>query len=252
MRLQGKVAIVTGGASGFGEGIARTYAREGASVVVNDIQDELGESVVDSITGEGGNASYASGDISTDSGMAGLVAAARDSYGRLDIMVANAGVTHLNQPMTEVTEEDFDRVFNVNVKGIYHAARHAVPQFREQGGGGSFIITASTAGLRPRPGLVWYAGSKGAAILIAKAMAVELAPENIRVNAICPVAGDTPLLPQFLGGDSNASREATIRTIPIGRLSTPDDIANAALYLASDEASFITGTAMEVDGGRCV
>lgn len=252
MRLQGKVAIVTGGASGFGEGIAQTFTREGASVIVNDIQAELGQSVVAAIEENGGTAKFVEADIATDTGMAALLAATVETYGRLDVMVANAGVTHSAQPLSEVSEAEFDRVFNVNVKGIYHAAKHSIPLFQSQGTGGSFIITASTAGLRPRPGLVWYAASKGAAISIAKAMAIELAADNIRVNAICPVAGDTPLLPQFLGGDSDELRQRTIRSIPLGRLSTPDDVANAALYLASDEGSFITGTAMEVDGGRCI
>ena len=183
--------------------------------------------------------------------MARLVRAALDRYGKLDIVVNNAGITHINGPMLEVNEALFDRVFAVNVKSIYLSALHTVPVFRKQGGG-CIINTASTAGLRPRPGLVWYNGSKGAAITLTKAMAVELAPDKIRVNAVCPVAGDTPLLASFMGGDTPENRKKFISSIPLGRLSTPRDIANAALYLASDEAEFITGVALEVDGGRCV
>ena len=183
--------------------------------------------------------------------MARLVKATLDRYGWLDIVVNNAGITHVNGPMLEVSEALFDRVFAVNVKSIYLSALHTVPVFRRQGGG-CIINTASTAGLRPRPGLVWYNGSKGAAITLTKAMAVELAPDKIRVNALCPVAGDTPLLASFMGGDTPENRKKFIATIPLGRLSTPRDMANAALYLASDEAEFITGVALEVDGGRCI
>jgi 3-oxoacyl-[acyl-carrier protein] reductase len=253
MRLHGKVAIVTGGGSGFGEGIAKRFAEEGARVVVNDIDEKGGARVtgeIEAAQGQG-SATFLRADVAVSADVAKLVRHALDRYGRLDIMVNNAGITHMNGPMLEVSEALFDRVFAVNVKSIYLAALHAVPVFRKQGGG-VFINTASTAGLRPRPGLVWYNGSKGAAITLTKAMAVELAPDKIRVNALCPVAGDTPLLGSFMGGDTPENRKKFIGSIPLGRLSTPRDIANAALYLASDEAEFITGVALEVDGGRCV
>ncbi len=253
MRLHGKVAIVTGGGSGFGEGIAKRFAEEGARVVVNDIDEKGGARVtgeIEAAQGQG-SATFLRADVAVSADVAKLVRYALDRYGRLDIMVNNAGITHMNGPMLEVSEALFDRVFAVNVKSIYLAALHAVPVFRKQGGG-VFINTASTAGLRPRPGLVWYNGSKGAAITLTKAMAVELAPDKIRVNALCPVAGDTPLLGSFMGGDTPENRKKFIGSIPLGRLSTPRDIANAAVYLASDEAEFITGVALEVDGGRCV
>jgi 3-oxoacyl-[acyl-carrier protein] reductase len=175
-----------------------------------------------------------------------------DRFGRLDIMVNNAGTTHATGPMLEVSEEVFDRVFAVNVKSIYLAALHVVPVMRRQGSGGVILNTASTAGIRARGGLTWYCGSKGAAITLSKAMAQELAPDKIRVNALCPVAGETPLLPRFMGGDTPALRAKFLATIPLGRFATPADVANAALYLASDEGAFITGVALEIDGGRCI
>ena len=243
MQLQDKVAIVTGAASGFGEGIARRYADEGAKVVVADVNDQLGKTVADEIGGV-----YVHADVAVRDDVHTMVQAAVDAFGRLDTMVNNAGITHINRPMLEVKEDEFDRIFDVNVKSIYLAALEAVPVMRAQGGG-CIINTASTAGLRPRPGLTWYNASKGAVITMTKSMAVELGPENIRVNCLCPVAGDTPLLPAFLGANT---REAFQATVPLGRLSTAEDIAKAALWLASDEASFITGVALEVDGGRCV
>jgi 3-oxoacyl-[acyl-carrier protein] reductase len=254
MRLAGKVAIVTGGGSGFGEGIAKRFAEEGARVVLNDIDERGGQRVrgeIEKAQGQG-SALFVPADVAVNADVAGLVKASLERYGRLDIVVNNAGITHVNGPMLEVSEALFDRVFAVNVKSIYLSALHTVPVFRRQGGGGCIVNTASTAGLRPRPGLVWYNGSKGAAITLTKAMAVELAPDKIRVNALCPVAGDTPLLASFMGGDTPENRKKFIATIPLGRLSTPRDIASAALYLASDEAEFITGVALEVDGGRCV
>jgi len=254
MRLQGKVAIVTGGGSGFGEGIARRFAEEGARVVVNDIDQAGGKRVTGEIEraqGQGA-ALFVRADVSANDEVAMLVRASLERYARLDIIVNNAGITHANGPMLDVGEAEFDRVFAVNVKSIYLAALHTVPVFRRQGSGGVIVNTASTAGLRPRPGLVWYNGSKGAAITLTKAMAVELAPDRIRVNALCPVAGETPLLASFMGGDTPENRKRFLASIPLGRFSTPRDIANAALYLASDEAEFITGVALEVDGGRCV
>lgn len=243
MRLKDKVAIVTGGASGFGEGIARLFAAEGARVVVADVNDQLGRPVADDIDGR-----YVHADVADGVDVKAMIDDAVDAHGRLDVLVNNAGVTHVNRPMLEVGEDEFDRIFAVNVKAIYLAAIHAVPVFRRQGGG-CIINTASTAGLRPRPGLTWYNASKGAAITMTKSMAVELGPDRIRVNALCPVAGDTPLLPAFLGPNT---REAFEATVPLGRLSTPADVARAALYLASDDAEFITGVALEIDGGRCV
>ena len=254
MRLKDKVAIVTGGGSGFGEAIAKRFAEEGAKLVVNDVNDAGGTRVAKEIeTAQGqGSAIYIRADVSRNDDMARLIAASLDRYGRIDIMVNNAGITHVNRPMLEVGEEEFDRIYAVNVKSIYLSARHLVPVLRKQGTGGAIINTASTAGIRPRPGLVWYNGSKGAVITLTKGMAAELGPDKIRVNALCPVAGDTPLLASFMGADTPENRKKFIASIPLGRLSTPRDIANAALYLASDEAEFITGVALEVDGGRCV
>ena len=243
MQLEDKVALVTGAASGFGEGIARRYAAEGARVVIADLNDQTGGKIADEIGG-----AYVHADVSDRDDVRTMVRTAVDRFGRLDTMVNNAGVTHVNRPMLEVGEEEFDRIFDVNVKAIYLAAMEVVPLMRAQGGG-CIVNTASTAGLRPRPGLTWYNASKGAVITMTKSMAAELGPDNIRVNALCPVAGDTPLLPSFLGANT---REAFEATVPLGRLSTSEDVAKAALWLASDEASFITGVALEVDGGRCV
>jgi 3-oxoacyl-[acyl-carrier protein] reductase len=254
MRLEGKVAVITGAGSGFGEGIARRFAEEGAKVVVNDIDAEGGARVARAIEAtEGqGSAVFLRADVSDDAAMAGLVAGTLERFGRIDIMVNNAGITHDNGPMLEVSEEMFDRVFAVNVKAIYLAARHVVPVLRRQKAGGVILNTASTAGIRARAGLTWYCGSKGAAIMVSKAMAQELAPDRIRVNALCPVAGETPLLPRFMGGDTPELRAKFLASIPLGRFATPRDVANAALFLASDEGAFITGVALEIDGGRCV
>jgi 3-oxoacyl-[acyl-carrier protein] reductase len=254
MRLAGKVAIVTGGGSGFGEGIARRFAEEGAKIVVNDIDDAGGKRVaaeIEKAHGQG-SAIYVRGDVARNDDVKALVDACVARFSHLDIMVNNAGISHRNMPMLEVPEAMVDKILAVNVKSIYLAALHVVPLFRRQGKGGVIINTASTAGLRPRPGLTVYNASKGAAVTMTKSMAVEFAPDNIRVNALCPVAGETPLLGTFMGADTPENRARFKASIPLGRLSTPRDIANAALYLASDDAEFITGVALEVDGGRCI
>ncbi len=254
MRLAGKVAIVTGGGSGFGEGIAKRFAEEGAKIVVNDIDDAGGQRVTSEIEKAHGQGSaiYVRGDVARNDEVKALVDACVARFAKLDIMVNNAGISHRNMPMLEVPEAMVDKILAVNVKSIYLAALHVVPLFRRQGKGGVIINTASTAGLRPRPGLTVYNASKGAAIVMTKSMAVEFASDNIRVNALCPVAGETPLLGTFMGADTPENRARFKASIPLGRLSTPRDIANAALYLASDDAEFITGIALEVDGGRCV
>ena len=247
MRLEGKVTIVTGAASGFGRGIAERFASEGAHVVVADRDGEGAERVAAAI---GDRAVAIRADVAAKEDTVAMVAAAL-KLGRLDVLVNNAGTTHVNKPLLDVTEEEFDRIVAVNMKAVFHAAKAVVPEMRARGGG-SIITTASTAALRPRPGLTWYNASKGWAVTATKSMAVELAPDNIRVNCLCPVAGETGMLAQFMGEDTPELREKFRATIPIGRLSTPDDMASAALWLASDEAAFITGVALEVDGGRCI
>jgi 3-oxoacyl-[acyl-carrier protein] reductase len=248
MRLKDKVAIITGAASGFGEGMAKRFAEEGAKVVVADLNAKGAERVVAEI---GASAIAVTTDVSLQSEFDLMVAAAMAAFGRVDIMVNNAGYTHRNGDMLAVEEDVFDLIAAVNMKAIYHSARAVVPIMEGQGGG-VILTTASTAGLRPRPGLTWYNASKGWAITATKSMAVELAPKNIRVNCLCPVAGETGMLAQFMGEDTPELRAKFRASIPLGRLSTPLDIANAALWLASDEAAFITGVALEVDGGRCI
>ncbi len=252
MRLKGKTAIITGAGSGFGEGIAMTFAREGANVVVADINEVGGQRVADAIRDAGGQAVFARADVSRNDDVAGLLQAALSAFGGLTTVVNNAGTTHRNRPMLEVDEDEFDRIYAVNVKSIYLTAKHMVPHFRAHGGG-AFINIASTAAIRPRPGLTWYNGTKGAVVTTSKSMAAELGPDNIRVNCVNPVIGATGLLADFMGmPDTPENRKRFLGTIPLGRFSTPQDIANACLYLASDEAGFITGTCLEVDGGRCV
>jgi 3-oxoacyl-[acyl-carrier protein] reductase len=243
MRLKDKIAIVTGAGSGFGEGIARRFAQEGCKVLVNDLNPQGGERVVAEIRAAGGQAHFLQADVSKDADVKRLIEGCLTHFGGLHILVNNAGTTHRNRPMLEVSEEEFDRIYAVNVKSLFLTAKHAVPHFRAQKNG-CFITIASTAGVRPRPGLTWYNGSKGAAITTSRSMAAELGPDNIRVNVINPVAGETALLAQFMGEDTPERRAKFIATVPLGRLSRPLDIANAALYLASDEAEFITGACL--------
>ncbi len=246
MRLQGKTAIVTGAASGFGAGIAARFAAEGARVMIADINRAAAEAVANDL-----DAVAQTVDVADDESVRAMAQAAIDRLGHVDILVNNAGVTHLPMPMEEVPEDEFDRVLAVNAKSVYLTARHLVPQMKARDRG-AILNIASTAGLSPRPRLSWYNASKGWMITATKAMAVELAPQGIRVNALCPVAGETPLLASFLGEDTPERRAAFLATIPLGRFSTPEDLANAALYLCSDEAGMVTGVAMEVDGGRCI
>ncbi|MBA2961226.1 MULTISPECIES: SDR family oxidoreductase [Ramlibacter] len=253
MRVQDKSIIVTGAAQGIGEGIARRLAQEGARVIVNDLNADLGEKVVAAIRAAGGQASFFRADVTRSADVKALVQAAVDRHGKLDAMVNNAGWTHRNRPALEVSEDEFDKVYAINMKSIYLSTIHAVPAFRANKGG-SFINIASTAGVRPRPGLTWYNGSKGAVITTSKSLAAEFGPDNIRVNCINPVFNpDTGLSAEFAGGPVDEERKARFRaTIPLGRFSTALDVANAALYLASDEAAFISGVCIEVDGARCV
>jgi 3-oxoacyl-[acyl-carrier protein] reductase len=248
MRLANKTALVTGAAQGFGLGIAETFAREGAKVAFLDLNEGAAK---DAAAKVGGSAIALGCDVSNGHQVERAVAETIRAFGRLDIVVNNAGTSHRNKPMLDVTEEEYDRVFAVNVKSIYLITRAVLPHFR-QIGGGNILNIGSTAGLRPRPGLTWYNASKGAVNLLSKSMAVELAPDRVRVNCIAPVAGETPLLATFMGEDTPEKRAAFKATIPWGRLSTPQDIANASLFLCSDEADMITGVVLEVDGGRCI
>ncbi|MCA3646839.1 MAG: SDR family oxidoreductase [Methylobacterium sp.] len=250
MRLQGKTALITGAGSGFGEGIAKTFAREGARVGVVDINLEGARRVASEI---GASAIAVKADLTlmAETGLA-VKATAEFGGGRIDIVVNNAGWSHRNKPMLEVTEEEFDRVYAINVKAIFHMSRAIIPHYRAKGGG-VILNIGSTAGIRPRPGLTWYNSTKGAVNLLSRSMAVELAPDRIRVNCVAPVIGATGLLEQFMGmPDTPENRAKFLGTIPLGRFSTPADIANACLYLASDEAEFVTGVVLEVDGGRTI
>lgn len=246
MRLEGKTAIVTGGGSGFGAGIVRSFAREGATVMVADINEGAALEVSKEVAGLAQQV-----DVADGASVAAMTRAAHEAWGRIDIVVNNAGITHLPAPMEEVSEADFDRVLAVNVKSVYLTAREIVPLMKAAGTG-AILNIASTAGLSPRPRLNWYNASKGWMITATKTMAVELAPEGIRVNALCPVAGETPLLKSFMGEDTPEVREKFLSTIPLGRFSTPQDMGEAAAFLCSDAASMITGAALEVDGGRCI
>ena len=248
LRLEGKTAIVTGGAQGFGAGIVDKFVAEGARVLVADIQGDKAAAKAREV----GNAATACAvDVSQSDSVAEMVKTAIDAFGHVDCLVNNAGITHLPTPMEDVDEDMFDRVLAVNVKSIYLGAKHLVPHMKERGTG-NIVNVASTAGLSPRPRLNWYNASKGWVITATKAMAVELAPFGVRVNALCPVAGETPLLASFMGEDTPEMRAKFLSTIPMGRFSTAEDMGNSAAFLASDEASMLTGLAMEVDGGRCI
>jgi len=246
MRLEGKVAVVTGGGSGFGEGIVKKFVAEGAKVLIAD-RDEANAERVAAATG----ARWVRADVANAADVRAMLDAARDAFGGLHILVNNAGVGHLPQALEELPEDEFDRIVAVNMKAIYLAAKEIVPRFKAQKHG-VILNIASTAGVSPRPRLAWYNASKGWVITATRAMAVELAPFGIRVNALNPVAGETPLLKTFLGVDTPETRARFLSTIPLGRFSTPEDLGNAACFLCSDEASMITGVAMEVDGGRCI
>ena len=248
MRLTGKTAIVTGGASGFGAGIVRKFTAEGARVMIADINRDGAEDLRAQM---GDHALACQVDVSDGTSVTAMAKSAPAAWGHVDILINNAGVTHLPTPLEDVSEADFDRVFNINMKSVYLTARAFVPHMKTRKSG-AILNIASTAGVSPRPRLNWYNASKGWMITATKAMAVELAPDGIRVNALNPVAGETPLLKSFMGEDTPEIRAKFLATIPLGRFSTPQDIGNAACYLCSDEAGMITGVAMEVDGGRCI
>jgi 3-oxoacyl-[acyl-carrier protein] reductase len=246
MRLNGKTAIVTGGASGFGAGIVRKFAQEGARVAVVDINEEAAVQIASDVDGIALMA-----DVGDAESVAEMARAATSAFGAIDIVVNNAGVTHLPTPLEDVTEDDFDRVIRINCKSVYLMAQAFVPAMKAHRAG-AILNVASTAGVSPRPRLNWYNASKGWMNTATKTMAVELAPDGIRVNALNPVAGETPLLASFMGEDTPEMRAKFLATIPLGRFSQPEDMGNAACFLCSDEASMITGVCMEIDGGRCI
>jgi len=246
MRLREKVAVVTGGGSGFGAAICRRFVDEGAKVVVVDYHREGG----DAVARETG-AVFVEADVASEADTRRMIATAVERFGRLDIVVNNAGAPQAPTPITDTDEHDFDRLMAVNAKAIALAAKHAVPILRRHGGG-VILNTVSVAAIRPRPHLAAYNASKGAALVLSKSLAIELAPDRIRVNAVCPGPGDTPMLATFVGGESDAQRAPFLQSIPLGRLCAPADVASTMVFLASDEASFITGAVIEVDGGRCI
>ena len=246
MRLKNKIAIVTGGGSGFGAGIVKKFIQEGAKVVVADINLENAKKVA---MDTGGFAVEV--DVSNSLSFKNLVDKTLEKFGKIEIMVNNAGITHLPNSMENISEAEFDKIFAVNSKSVFFSAKYLVPKMTSIGGG-NILNVASTAGISPRPNLSWYNATKGWMISATKAMAIELASKGIRVNALAPVAGETPLLKSFMGGDTPEKREKFLPTIPIGRFSTPNDMGNAACFLCSEEASMITGVVLQVDGGRCI
>ena len=246
MRLNNKIALITGSASGFGKGIAKKFVEEGAKIILVDINTKLLKKVSKNLSQD-----YFVADVSKTSHYKALARYIYKKYKTIDIVINNAGITHKPKPMENVTEKEFDKVFNVNAKSVYLCGKFFVPMMKKQKKG-SILNIASTAGISPRPKLNWYNASKGWMITASKAMAIELAPFNVRVNAIAPVAGKTPLLKSFMGGNTLKKKQAFLSTIPIGRFSTPQDMGNAASFLCSDEASMITGAILEVDGGRCI
>ena len=248
MRLDGKSAIVTGGASGFGAGIVRRFVLEGARVVIADINGAGAEHLANEL---GEAALGLAGDVTSAGDIENMVATATRFAGGVDILVNNAGIGHVPEPMESLPEETFDRIFDVNVKSIYRTARQVVPVMKAAGAG-AILNMASTGGVSPRPNLTWYNASKGWVITATRSMAIELAAAGVRVNALNPVAGDTPLLKTFMGEDTPEVRAKFLASIPIGRFSTPEDMGAAACFLCSDDASMITGVALEVDGGRCI
>ena len=246
MRLKNKIAIVTGGGSGFGAGIVKKFIQEGAKVVVADINLENAKKVAMDTGGFSVEV-----DVSNSLSFKNLVDKTLEKFGKIEIMVNNAGITHLPNSMEDISEAEFDKIFAVNSKSVFFSAKYLVPKMTSIGGG-NILNVASTAGISPRPNLSWYNATKGWMISATKAMAIELASKRIRVNALAPVAGETPLLKSFMGGDTPEKREKFLSTIPIGRFSTPNDMGNAACFLCSEEASMITGVVLQVDGGRCI
>jgi len=249
VKLIDKTAVVTGGASGFGAGIVTRFLAEGARVAIVDLNEAGANALIDSLDTDRVHFEYAN--LTEADSVSETFAKLRDRWDALDILVNNAGTTHLPMQMEDVTEEDFDKVFAVNAKSVFYTSKYGVP-WMKNAGAGAIVNIASTAALSPRANLTWYNASKGWMVTATKSMAIELAPDGIRVNAICPVAGETPLLASFMGGDTPTVREKFIASIPLGRFSTPEDIAATALYLSSDDAAMITGVALEVDGGRCI
>ena len=252
MRLNGKVAIVTGGASGFGAGISRCFAAEGAKVVVADLNLEGAQATTLAIEGDGGTAVACQVDVTQAREVEAMVAGAVENFGQLDILVNNAGIGQRPTPLQDTSDGDYDALFDINVKSVFLGCQAVLPRFRAQGHG-NIINTASGIALTPRPNLVIYGATKGAVVTFTKGLAMELAEEGIRVNALCPAVADTPMLREFMGGSETAeARERFTASVPMGRLITPQDVGLAALYLASDEAGMITGTCLPVDGGRCI
>lgn len=248
MRLKGRTAIVTGGASGFGEGIVRRFVAEGARVAIVDLNGAAAEALATEL---GDDVIAIAADVSADADVARLTRRTQERLGAIEVLVNNAGVGHTPQPLDALSDAEFDRIWAVNVKSVYLTARHIVPAMKAAGRG-TILNVASTGGVSPRPNLTWYNASKGWMITATRAMAVELAPFGVRVNAINPVAGDTPLLKTFMGEDTPEIRAKFLASIPLGRFSTPADMGAAAAFLCSDDAAMVTGVAMEVDGGRCI